>query len=166
MSARIVLACALLGALLGCGFALARGSDYRARSFVIRVPPDFSGAQGLSRARSDRVLGRALVLAGDREHDAAWLRERSTAELTSRLDLSFTVSVPDREESMALATGYAKAYRREIPPAPGLTTRGHGAHDAERKLGPVGWILLGGGAGLWIGMALAIVLGAKAARQR
>ena len=165
MSARIVLGCALLGALLGCGFALARGSDYRARSFVIRVPPDFTGELGLERARSDRVLSAALLLAGDREHDAAWLRERSSAELTSRLDLSFTVEAPEREESMALATGYAKAYRREIPSGPGLTTRGRGAHDAERKLGPIGWILLGGAAGLWIGMALAIVRQGRAASR-
>jgi hypothetical protein len=129
---------------------------------VIRVPPDFTGERGLARARSDRVLGRALVLAGDGDHDAAWLRERSSAELTSRLDLSFTVEAPGREQSAALATAYAKAFRREIPPRPGLTTRGRGARDAQRSLGPVGWTLLGGAAGLWLGMALAIVRAGRA----
>jgi hypothetical protein len=162
MSARIVAGFTLLGALLAGAVALAGGSDYRARSFVIRVPPDFTGERGLERARSDRVLARALVLAGDREHDAAWLRGRSSVELTSRLDLSFTVEAPDREQAAELATGYAKAYRREIPARPGLTTRGRGARDADRRLGPVGWTLLGGAAGLWLGMAFAIVRDGRA----
>jgi hypothetical protein len=157
VDARIVLGCALVCAVAAGAVALASGTDYRARSFVIRVPPDFAGERGLERARSESVLRRALVLAGAGEHDVGWLRERSSAELTSRQDLSFTVRTPDREQSAALATGYAKAFRREIPPRPGLTTQGRGARDAERTLGPVGWVLLGGMAGLWLGMALAIV---------
>jgi hypothetical protein len=165
---RIVLGCALLFALVAGGIALASGTDYRARSFVIRVPPGFAGERGLERAREDAVLRRALVLAGEGGRGVAWLRERSSAELTSRQDLSFTVEAPDREQSVALATAYAKAFRREIPPRPGLTTRGRGARDAQRTLGPVGWTLLGGAAGLWLGMALAIVrdgLGSRRARR-
>jgi hypothetical protein len=154
---RIVLACALVGAILAGALALAGGTDYRARSFVIRVPPDFSGERGLALARGDAVLGRALELAGEDELDAAWLRERSTAELTSRQDLSFTVEAPERDQSAALATAYAKAYREQIPRRAGLTTSGRGARDAQRTLGPVGWTLLGGAAGLWLGMAIAIV---------
>jgi hypothetical protein len=154
---RIVLGCALLLALAAGGVALASGRDYRARSFVIRVPPDFGGERGLERARSDAVLSRALALAGEAERSSGWLRERSSAELTSRLDLSFTVAVPERELAAALATAYAKAFRREIPPRPGLTTRGRGARDAQPTLGPLGWALLGGAAGLWLGAALAIV---------
>lgn len=158
---RIVLGCALLCALAAGAAALAGGRDYRARSFVIRVPPDFAGERGLARARGDRVLRRALALAGEGENGPDWLRERSSAELTSRLDLSFTVEVPDREQSVALATAYAKAYRREIPRRAGLITRGRGARDAQRTLGPLGWTLLGGAAGLWLGVALAIVRGAR-----
>jgi hypothetical protein len=158
VDARIVLGCTLLCALAGGALALAQGQDYRARSFVIRVPPDFAGERGIERARGEAVLRRALTLAGETDQDADWLRERSTAELTSRQDLSFTVEAPDREQSAALATAYAKAFRREIPSRPGLTTQGRGARDAERTLGPVGWVLLGGMAGLWLGMALAIVL--------
>jgi hypothetical protein len=154
---RIVLGCALLGALLAGGLAVAGGADYRARSFVIRVPPDFSGERGLALARGDAVLGRALELSGDEEDEPAWLRGRSTAELTSRQDLSFTVEAPDREQAAALATGYAKAYREQIPRRAGLTTTGRGARDAQRTLGPVGWTLLGAAAGLWLGMAVAIV---------
>jgi hypothetical protein len=154
---RIVLGCALLGALLAGGLAVAGGADYRARSFVIRVPPDFSGERGLALARGDAVLGRALELSGDEENDPGWLRGRSTAELTSRQDLSFTVEAPDREQAAALATGYAKAYREQIPRRAGLTTTGRGARDAQRTLGPVGWTLLGAAAGLWLGMAVAIV---------
>jgi hypothetical protein len=158
---RIVLACALLGAILAGGFALAGGSDYRARSFVIRVPPDFTGERGLALARSNVVLRRTLALAGEGERDVGWLRGQSSAELTSRLDLSFTVEAPEREQAAALATAYAKAYRERVPPRPGLTTRGRGARDAQRTLGPLGWTLLGGAAGLWLGMAVAIVRGGR-----
>jgi hypothetical protein len=157
MDVRVVLGCALLGALVAGALALASGNEFRARSFVIRVPPDFSGERGLELARSDAVLRRALVLAGEPALGAGWLRERSSAELTSRLDLSFTVELPDRDQSIALATAYAKAYRSEIPRRAGLTTSGRGARDAQRTLGPAGWMLLGGAAGLWLGMALAIL---------
>jgi hypothetical protein len=158
---RIVLGCAVLCALAAGAFALAGARDYRARSFVIRVPPDFAGPRGLERARADSVLRRALALAGESERGVEWLRERSSAELTSRLDLSFTVQTPDREQSVALATAYAKAYRQEIPRRAGLTTRGRGARDAHRTLGPLGWTLLGGAAGLWLGMAVAILRDAR-----
>jgi hypothetical protein len=153
---RIVLGCALVGAIVAGALALAGGTDFRARSFVIRVPPDFTGERGLALARGDAVLGRALELAGEDE-GAGWLRERSTAELTSRLDLSFTVEAPDREQAASLATAYAMAYREQIPRRAGLTTRGRGTRTAQRTLGPVGWTLLGGAAGLWLGMAIAIV---------
>jgi hypothetical protein len=161
---RIVLGCALLLALAAGGFAVASGRDYRAHSFVIRVPPDFAGKRGLERARGDAVLRRALVLAGEAERDTGWLREHSGAELTSRLDLAFTVEAPDREQAADLATAYAKAFRREIPPRPGLTTRGRGARDARPTLGPLGWALLGGAAGLWLGAAVAIVRAGCATR--
>jgi hypothetical protein len=154
---RIVAAFGLAGAILAGAVALLGGTDYEARTFVIRVPPDFSGERGLAVARGDRVLGRTLQIAGEDE-SVPWLRERSTAELTSRLDLSFTVKAPGREQAAALATAYAMAYRAEIPRRAGLTTRGRGTRTAQRTLGPVGWTLLGGAAGLWLGMALAIVL--------
>jgi hypothetical protein len=166
MDARIVVACALAGALVAGLFGLTGGRDYRARSYVIRVPPDFTGERGLERARGDRVLSRALMIAGEDGLDAEWLRDRSTAELTSRQDLSFTVRSPDREQTVALATAYAKAYRAEIPRRAGLTTTGRGARDAERTLGPVGWTLLGAAAGLWLGMALEIVRSGRAASRR
>jgi hypothetical protein len=153
---RIVLGCALAGAIVAGALALAGGTDYRARSFVIRVPPDFTGERGLALARSDAVLRRALELAGEHQ-GVEWLRERSTAELTSRLDLSFTAEAPDREQAASLATSYAMAYREQIPRRAGLTTRGRGTRTAQRTLGPVGWTLLGGATGLWLGMAIAIV---------
>jgi hypothetical protein len=161
MDVRIVLACALVGAIAAGALALAGGTDYRARSFVLRVPPDFSGERGLALARGDVVLGRALDLAGEDE-DVGWLRRRSTAELTSRLDLSFTVEAPEREQAAALATAYAIAYREQVPRRAGLTTRGRGTRTAQRTLGPIGWTLLGAAAGLWLGMALAIVRGGRA----
>jgi hypothetical protein len=153
---RIVVGFALVGAIAAGALALAGGTDYRARSFVIRVPPDFSGERGLELARGDAVLRRALDLAGEDE-EVEWLRERSTAELTSRLDLSFTVEAPGREQAAALATAYAMAYREQVPRRAGLTTRGRGTRTAQRTLGPIGWTLLGGAAGLWLGIAIAIV---------
>jgi uncharacterized iron-regulated membrane protein len=159
---RLVLGCAVLLAVVAGALSAAHGQDYRARSFVIRVPPDFAGERGLAQARGDDVLRRALVRAGEDGREVDWLRERSSAELTSRQDLSFTVEAPERERSVALATAYAEAFRGEIPSRPGLTTRAMAAGDAERTLGPVGWTLLGGAAGLWLGMALAIVRGGLA----
>jgi hypothetical protein len=161
---RIVLACALLCALAAGTVAAVGERDYRARSFVIRVPPGYTGERGLELARSEAVLGRALVLASEEGRDAGWLRERSRAELTSRLDLAFTVETDDRERSAALATAYAKAFRSEIPTTPGLATQGRGARDAQPELGPLGWALLGGAAGLWLGAALAILQRARSAR--
>jgi hypothetical protein len=157
VDARIIMGCTLLCALVAGVVAVANGQDYRARSFVIRVPPDFTGERGLVLARGDAVLRRALELAGEHSRDVEWLRERSSAELTSRVDLSFTVEAAGREQSAALATAYAKAYRERIPRRAGLTTRGRGARDAQRALGPLGWTLLGAAAGLWLGMAVAIV---------
>src|ERR671918_894928 len=54
---RVVLVCTLLAALVAGAFALTQGRDYRARSFVIRVPPDFAGERGLERARQIDWLG-------------------------------------------------------------------------------------------------------------
>jgi hypothetical protein len=158
----LVVGSTLAGAIVAGALALVGGTDYRARSFVIRVPPDFSGERGLALARGDLVLGRSLELAGEDKRGVGWLRERSTAELTSRLDLSFTVEAPDREQAAALATAYAMAYRERIPQRPGLTTSGRGARNAQRTLGPLGWMLLGAGAGLWLGSALTIVLAGRA----
>jgi hypothetical protein len=76
----------------------------RLRAYVIRVPPAYTGERGLELARSDAVLGRTLALAGEEGRDTAWLRKRRRAELTSRLDLAFTVETNDLERSAALAT--------------------------------------------------------------
>jgi hypothetical protein len=162
---RIVLGCALLCALAAGTVAAVGERDYRAHSYVIRVPPGYTGERGLELARGDAVLERALVLAGEEGRDAGWLREHTRAELTSRLDLAFTVETNDRDLSAALATAYARAFREEIPTTPGLATQGRGARDAQPELGPLGWALLGGAAGLWLGAALAILTKARSARM-
>ena len=158
MRARIVLGCALVFALGAGGLAALDGRDYRARAFVIRVPPQVGSERGLERARGEPVLRRALALAGETGRDARWLAEHSDVQLTSRLDLAITVETPERERSAALATAYAKAVRRSIPDEPGLLTRGRGARDAQPELSPLGWALLGGVSGLWVGAALSILL--------
>ena len=65
-----------------------------------------------------------------------------------------------------MATAMPKTYRERIPRRAGPTARGRGARDAQRALGPLGWTLLGAAAGLWLGMAMAIVRGAKAKSGR
>jgi hypothetical protein len=153
---RIIAACAVVGALLAGGVTALGERDYQARSFVIRVPPRLGGPRGIELARGDRVLRRALALAGDARREPAWLRRHSHVEITSRGDVAITVRVPDRVESAELATAYAKAFRRSIPAVPGLATRGRGARDSAPELGPLGWALFGAAGGLFVGAALAI----------
>jgi hypothetical protein len=161
-----VLACGAALALAAGAVALLGERDYRARSFVVRVPPDFSGARGLDLARSDKVLAHALELAGEADRGVGWLRAHSGAELTSRMDLTFTVETPERGLSPRLATAYARAFRSEIPRRAGLTTTAQGTRAAQPGLSPAGWALLGGAAGLWLGVAVAIVLDGRASRRR
>ncbi len=153
---RLILACALLGALAAAGFAATRDRDYRARAFVIQVPSDMGGEGGVELARSDRVLQQAIALSGAGQTTLDWMRSHSRAEITSRLDLAFTVEAPDPEQAAALATGYAKAFRRAIPDDRGLPVRGRGAGAAQPELGPLGWGAIGGLAGLALGAALAV----------
>jgi hypothetical protein len=62
---RIVLGCALVGALAAGTVAAAGERDYRVHSYVIHVPPGYTGERGLELAGSDAVLGRTLALAGE-----------------------------------------------------------------------------------------------------
>ncbi len=154
---RLIIACTLIGALAAAGFAATQERDYRARAFVIQVPSDMGGEGGLELARSDRVLDHAIELSGVAGTTTDWLREHSRAEITSRLDLAFTVEAPGADTAAALATGYAKAFRRAIPDDRGLPVRGRGAGSAQPELGPVGWGALGALAGLAIGVALMLI---------
>jgi hypothetical protein len=163
---RLVLACTLLVAALACVFSLGQEDAYRARAFVIQVPSRFAGANGVELARTDRVLARAVALSGVGGVGVEWLRRRSKAETTSRLDLAFTVTAPRREDAVLLATGYAKSFRRAIPDDGGLPLRGAGARTAQGVLGPLGWTLLGAFVGFWLGLALAIVRGGLRPRNR
>ena len=136
---RLIAAFALAGALIAAGAAAATGDrDYRARAYVIRVPPKSGGAAGLARARDE---------AGP----------RTRVQLTGRGDFAITARAHSRTEAMAAATAADKAIRRSLPAQPGLFTRGRGAHRADRGLGPAGWALFGAGGGLWLGVAAAIV---------
>ena len=158
MDLRIVLGCALVFALAAGVVAAGGERDYTARAFVTKVPPEVGRERGVELARSEPVLRRTLTLAGERRRGTGWLRAHSSVELTSRLDLALTVEAPGREQTASLATAYAKAVRTSIPEQPGILTRGRGARDAQPGLGPLGWGLIGGAAGLWVGAALAILL--------
>ncbi len=155
---RIILACTLFFAACGAVYGTTRESEYRARSYVIQVPTAFAGERGVAIARREGILRRAVALSGVSGLSAAWLRDHSEVETTSRLDLSFLVRSPSREDAMALATGYAKAYRRAIPEATGLPVRGSGAHDAARAPGVVAFGLGGAFAGVLAGLALFFIL--------
>jgi hypothetical protein len=136
---RLIAAFALAGALIAAGAAVATGdSDYRARAYVIRVPPANGGKAGLARARE---------IAGP----------HTGVQLTGRGDFAITARAGSPTEAMALATAAAKSIKRSLPSQPGLFTRGRGAHRADRGLGPAGWALFGAAAGLWLGIAAAIV---------
>lgn len=139
LSLRLIVAFTLAGALIAGGIALARGDrTYQAHAFVIRVPPQYEGAKGLTFARARIVPG-------------------AHVQHTGRGDFAITASGDTAEEAMARATDSAKAIKRSLAPQPGLATVGRGAHVARRELGAPGWALLGALAGFWIGAALAIV---------
>jgi hypothetical protein len=152
-----MLVCTLAAAAVAGGLALGNERDYRARAFVIQVPSDLGGDTGVELARDEQVLRQAVVLSGVEQTTPAWLRRHSTVELTSRLDLAFTVEAQDAETAEALATGYAKAFRRAIPDDKGLPVRGRGAGEAQPELGPLGWSAIGGLAGLALGAGLTVV---------
>jgi hypothetical protein len=150
---RLILGFAVAGALLAAGACALRERDYRAHAYVIRVPPAYGGERGLELARGEPVLRRAAT--GTRS--PAWLRRHSKVEHTGRGDFAISVRAPGAAEAIALATAYAKALKRALPVQPGLGTRGRGARAAARPLGPLGWAVLGGAAGLWVGAAVAIL---------
>jgi hypothetical protein len=154
---RPILACTLLCAAAAALIAAGQEPSYRARAFVIQVPSALGGERGLELARSDRVLRSALAFSRVDGVTVAELRGRSKSELTSRLDFVFTVEAPRRQEAAALATGYAKAFRRAIPDDEGLPVRGRGAAEAQPRLGLVGWTLLGGVLGLGLGTAFTLL---------
>ena len=153
---RLVLACTLLAAAGAGLWAIGQARDYRARAFVVAVPSDLGGPRG-SWPESDRVLRDAVRLSRVEGVDSAWRRRRSRAEITSRLDLAFTVEAPGSEEARALAVGYAKAFRAAIPDDRGLPVRGGSNGQAQRMPGPLGWAAFGGFAGLTLGIALLIL---------
>ena len=153
----IVLATAAVFAAAGAAFALGQERSYRARAFVIQVPAALGKGRAVHLARTDGVLREALELAGSPGVTLAELRRRSQAESTSRLDVALTVEANNPDLAMRLATGYAKAVRREIPDDRGLPTRGVGARRAQGELGPLGWGLIGSLIGAGVGFALALL---------
>jgi hypothetical protein len=139
LSLRLILACTLIGALITGGVALARGDrTYQAHSYVIRVPPQYAGDQGLAFARARLVPG-------------------ARVQHTGRGDFAITAHGDSAGEAMERATDSAKAIKRSLHFQPGLATVGRGAHAARRELGSPGWALLGALIGFWVGAALAIV---------
>jgi hypothetical protein len=149
---RLILGFALAAALLAGGLAALREREHRAHAYVIKVPPAYEGDWGLAVARSERVLARV-----EGSRSAAWLRRHSDVQHTGRGDFAISVGAPSEGEAIALATAYAKALKRTLVLEPGLATRGQGARTAERPPGPIGWGLIGGAVGVWLGAAAAIV---------
>jgi hypothetical protein len=137
--------------------ASATGHAYRARAYVIQVPAALGPERGVELARSGRVLSEAISISGVHGVSVDELRQRSTAESTSRLDVALTAEADSPEQAVELATAYAKAFRRAIPDDEGLPTRGVGARRAQTELGPIGWGFIGGAVGLGVGFALALL---------
>jgi hypothetical protein len=153
----IVLASSVVFAAIGAVVGLGHERTYRARAFVIQVPAALGEGRAVELARTDRVMREALDLSEMERVSLDELRRRSQVELTSRLDVAITVEADIPELAMRLATGYAKAFRREIPDDEGLPTRGVGARRAQGKLGPLGWGLIGSLVGAGVGFALALL---------
>ncbi len=153
----VMLACTLLFAVAAGIIAGGQDQDYRARAFVIQVPSDLGSQRGVELARSDRVLGRAIELSGVAGLGVPALRSASKAEITSRLDLAFTVEAERAADATALSAAYARAFREAIPDDRGLPVRGVRAGAPERELGPLGWAVLGGFVGLGVGAALTLL---------
>jgi hypothetical protein len=170
MHARLIASFALVGALAGGSIAAIGDRDYRAHAYVIRVPPAYGTNAGLAMARSDRVLGGALTLAaaaGARPtRSPGWLRRHSEVTLTGRGDFAISVAAPGHDEAIALATAHARAIKRALSPQRGLHTIGRGARRARRGPSPLAWALLGAAAGVWLGVAAAIVRSGSARAPR
>ncbi len=168
---RLLAAFALIGALAAGAFAASRERDYRAHAYVIRVPAGLRRRRRAWRfARSDRVL-RARARAGRRStaRSPAWLRRHSTrrAHRPGRLRVHRRLR-PTRDGGHRarhrLREG-AQALARA--PSRGCRHPGRGARARRgRPLGPLGWALLGGAAGLWLGAAVAIVRSGSARAPR
>jgi hypothetical protein len=135
----IVLVSVLVFGSAAALLASGSGRDYRARAFVIQVPAALGGGAGVGLARSEGVLRDALSLSRSRDLTVDDLRDRSSAENTSRLDVALTVEADTPERAMLLATS------------------GLGARRAQSDRGPLGWALIAGLAGLGVGAALALV---------
>jgi hypothetical protein len=164
---RLIAGFALIGALAGGSLAAVGERDYRAHAYVIRVPPAYGTKSGLTMARSDPVLLRALRLAGARPaRSPNWLRRHSKVTLTGRGDFAVSVAAPGHDEAIALATAHAKAIKRALPAQRGLHTIGRGARRARRAPSPLAWALLGAAGGLWLGVAAAIVRSGSARAPR
>jgi hypothetical protein len=153
----VILACTLVFAAGAGLIAAGEPQDYRARAYVIQVPSDLGGQRGIELARSQPVLDRAIELSGVAGVDSRALRRDSKAEITSRLDLAFTVEAARAEDAAELAAGYARAFREAIPDDSGLPVRGVRAGAPERELGPWGWAVLGGCVGFGLGAALTLL---------
>ena len=132
----VMLACALVFAAGAGPIASREDQDYRARAFVIQVPSYLGNERGLALARSDRVLRRAIELSGVAGVDVRGLRSSSKAEITSRLDLAFTVEAARADHAAALSAGYARAFRAAIPDDMGLPVRGVRAGVPGTRTGP------------------------------
>jgi hypothetical protein len=153
----IVLASTIVSAAIGAAVGLDQERGYRARAFVIRVPASLGVERAVELGRTDRVMRQALDLAGAEGVSLGELRRRSKVELTSRLDVVLTVNADSPKLAVRLASGYAKAFRREIPDDEGLSTRGVRARRAQAELGPIGWGLIGSLVGAAGGFALALL---------
>jgi hypothetical protein len=158
---RVIACFAIIGAVAAGGVAATRPRDYRAHAYVIKVPPSYGNQSGLALARRERVLEQVASW-----RSVAWLRRHSRVQLTGRRDFAISVRAPGETEAVTMATAYAKALKRSLRPVPGLATRGRGARRARLAPSPLAWALLGAAAGLWLGVAAAIVRSGSARAPR
>lgn len=143
----IVLAVVAAGIAGATAFALLNGDEYESTAAV-------RGAAALGPARGADVARRALDLAGARGAPAAALLDHSDVERDGA-GLAFTVRADEPAAARRLASAYARAYVESLPER--SEARPGRADPAEETGEILPAALVGAGAGLLAGLALALV---------
>lgn len=143
----IVLAVVAAGIAGATAFALLNGDEYESTAVV-------RGDGALEPARGADLARRALDLAGARGAPAAALLDNSQVERDAG-GLAFTVRADEPAAARLLATAYARAFVESLPERSEARPARAGPAEETGEILPAA--LVGAGAGLLAGLALALV---------
>jgi Mrp family chromosome partitioning ATPase len=143
----IVIAVMAAGVAGAAAFALLNGDQYESTATV-------RGAAALEQVRGADLARRALDLAGARGAPAADLLDHSEVERDGA-GLAFTVRADEPAAARRLATAYARAYVESLPERSRARAGRAGPAEETGEILPAA--LVGAGAGLLAGLALALL---------